>query len=333
MKVLKFYNYIFVFAFLSFLMSCEDAYNPYPNFESAPHGLGKYKPGTPTSLFFGDNKSKLEGDVQWISTDGAVTVDEIDLFISWNEGYLDQDGLPKTASHGKKKLRTLPAGSARTPQNFSFTAEDVYNLFKGATFDYKDGAGVRDVFNNPKDPSRSSSSYLTTNDKFVFSWAFKASDGRYFDSWSGGICNNSVGANCQLNFNIVCLSELVGTYNYRAIGWCGTEKTGTLELKSAGTGVYEPYLDGAAEPDFSFGAYGACYPPGSQLPGGSLRLNDVCNKLSFSGQSRWGETYEFREIKVNGPELYISWKNDYDPEAGEIYITSTNGSSWPALRK
>lgn len=333
MKILKFYNYIIIFSLLLFIAGCEKPYDPYPAFESVAHGFGKYKSGTPTSFYFGDNNSKLEGDLQWISIDNKVTVNEMDLYITWTEGYLDQDGLPKTASHGKKKLKTLGAGAARSPQAFSWTATDVYNLFKGNTFDYKDGAGARDVFNNPKDPARSASSYFTSNDKFVLTWGFKASDGRYFDSWSGGICSNSVGANCQLAFNVVCVSELAGTYDYRAIGWCGTEKTGTLEIKSAGTGVYTPVLDGGAEPDFSFGAYAACYGATATLPGGDLKLNDACNKLSFSGKSRWGETYEFREIRVNGGELYISWKNDYDPEAGEIYITRKDSKSWPALRK
>jgi hypothetical protein len=333
MKILKFYNYALILGLFLFAAGCEDAYDPYPDFQPVPHGFGAYKAGTPTSLFFGDNNSKLEASLEWKSTDGKVTVSEIDLYVTWSEGYLDKDGLPKTASHGKKKVKTLTGGAARTPQAFSWTAADVYNVFKGAKFDYQDGAGSRDVFADPKDSRRTASSYFTPNDKFVLTWGFKSSDGKYYDSWSGGVCNSSVGANCQLAFNIVCVSELAGTYNYKAKGWCGTEKTGTLQFKSKGTGAYEPFLDGGAEADFSFGAYAVCYGATAQLPGGNLVLNDSCNKLFFSGKSRWGETYEFREIQVNGAELYISWKNDYDPEAGEIWITRTDGKNWPALVK
>jgi len=296
MKIVKFLNYALVLGLVMFAAGCEEAYDPYPEFQSVPHGFGKYKTGTPTSLFFGNNNSKLEASLQWISTDGKVTVNDMDLFVTW-------------------------------------TAADVYNAFKSAKFDYQDGAGSRDVFANPKDGRRSATSFFTPNDKFTLTWAFKSSDGKYYDSWSGGICSNSVGANCQLNFNIVCLSELAGTYDYKAKGWCGTEKTGKIEFKLKGTGVYEPFLDGAAEPDFSFGAYAACYGETAQLPGGELKLNDSCNKLFFSGKSRWGETYVFREIQINGANLFISWKNDYDPEAGEITITRTDGKPWPALVK
>ena len=312
---------------------CEDTYDPYPEFQPVPHGFGQYEAGTPTSFFFGDNNAVLKGDLQWVSIDGLVSVDAMDLYVTWSESYLDQDGIPKTAAHGKRKLKTLPAGSERTPQAFSYTATDVYNLFNGIKYDYGDGAGERDVFANPKDSDRKSSAYFTPNDEFILSWGFNATNGKYYDSWSGGICNNTIGANCQLAFNVVCKSALAGTYEYRAIGWCGTEKTGTVELREVGTGVYEPYMDGEAEPDFSFSAYDVCYGEGSTLPGGSLRLNDVCNKLSYSGQSRWGETYEFRELTVTGNVLYISWKNDYDPEAGEVYITRTDGSNWPGLTR
>ncbi|MBK9254784.1 MAG: hypothetical protein IPM42_04790 [Saprospiraceae bacterium] len=285
-------------------------------------------------MFFGNNDSKLEGTLQWISTDQKVVVKEIDYYVSWTESYLDKDGLPKTANHGKKKLSSLAqAGPARTAIPFAFTANDVYEIFKNATFDYDDGVGSRNVFTNPKDGDRSASSYFTSNDKFVFSWGFKAEDGRYFDTWSGGICSNSVGANCFLNFNIVCVSELAGTYDYSTVGWCGDVKAGTLEIKVKGTGTYEFFLDGGTDPDFSLGSYEACYGAGSTLPGGSLLLNDSCNKLFFSGTSRWGEVYTFNSITVNGGTLILDWKNDYDPEAAVTTITRKDGKDWPALKK
>jgi hypothetical protein len=137
----------------------------------------------------------------------------------------------------------------------------------------------------------------------------------------------------QIVFTTKCNSGLAGVYNYKAKGWCGSEKTGTLELKLVATGVYLPFLGGGAEPDFSFGSYAVCYGATAQLPGGNLLLNEDCNKLFFTGTSRWGETYEFRDVKVNGPELYLSWKNDYEPESGEVWINRTDGKPWPNLYK
>jgi len=38
-------------------------------------------------------------------------------------------------------------------------------------------------------------------------------------------------------------------------------------------------------------------------------------------------------ILLNGPVLYLSWKNDYEPESGEIWIYSADGKPWSNLYK
>jgi len=132
---------------------------------------------------------------------------------------------------------------------------------------------------------------------------------------------------------LVCPSTLDGEYNYSTVGWCGKVKTGKLKFVQTATAQYEVRLDGAAGPDFSFGAYNVCYSPTSALPLGSLKMTDACGRLGFIGASQWGEIYTFNSVTVAGPVLTLDWKNDYDPEAGVTTITRTDGKNWPPLTK
>ncbi len=122
-----------------------------------------------------------------------------------------------------------------------------------------------------------------------------------------------------------CSSNLAGTYNVETIPWCDNtalfEGTSTWEEVSAG--VYSFV-------DFAFGSYEICYGPGSALPDGDLRVNDVCNKISITGVSQWGEVYVWRITDISGSSMTIDWENDYG-EAGISTLTRTDGTNWPPL--
>ena len=125
--------------------------------------------------------------------------------------------------------------------------------------------------------------------RFVFNCAIKMKDGRVFNAAnSAAALDLPAFANLrQFNVNLVCPSELGNKYTFTTVPWCGAAAvSGQVELKHEGNGVYNIFINSGAEPDFSFGAYGACYPPGSQLPGGTLKMTDSCGKLAFSGASR-----------------------------------------------
>lgn len=141
--------------------------------------------------------------------------------------------------------------------------------------------------------------------------------------------------------NVSCISNLDGEYALEATGWCGEKHTGTIEFRQVVDGQYELHtsnIDGSAVwLDSSMGSYYACYGTTSDgnLPGngsGPLRVVDICNTLSWTGASQWGEIYTFNSITVNGPVLTIDWKNSYDPEAGVAVITRTDGTDWPPLK-
>lgn len=328
MKLIKYLNISFIALTLLLMGGCEDAYNPYPDFETVPHSFGKFKAGTVTSLIYSNNNAGLSGDLQWISTDSKVKVVEIDLYITWSESYKDKDGLPKTAVHGKRKLKsTTDVGNAREPKEWSLTATEIYNLFKGVTFDYKDDAGARDVFANPKDTDRSPNSYFTSNDKFILSWGLKGDDGRYFDSWSQGICSETVGSNCSLSFGVICTSALAGRYTSTTTGTstdpcCPDPVTveSEVEFKDLGSGKYEIS-------DFSAGLYKAWYSiygiddaymaetdkTKNKLRGDVL---DACNKISGTWVEPFSESMTITGISIPSEgKIEYAWVNGYGDKA------------------
>ena len=146
----------------------------------------------------------------------------------------------------------------------------------------------------------------------------------------------------RFTMNVLCTSELEGDVTVVGTGWCGTVHDFdlddptlpyTLTLVNEGDGAYN-----IANGDFSFGAYYACYGLTSTLPtdgiadpSQTLRIQDACNRLTFTGVSRWGEVYQFNDLSVDGPDLFIDWNNDYPPEAGTAVLTRTDGKDWPPL--
>jgi hypothetical protein len=150
-----------------------------------------------------------------------------------------------------------------------------------------------------------------------------------------------VGLNCTKTFcNFRITSENDGIYNnlegpcqVTTIGWCGDTITNNIIFQKVAPNSYVFYDVSVQEIDFTLGAYVACYVPNPTLPGGDLALNINCGKVSYSGKSRWGETYHVNSITVNGSTMILDWRNDYDPESGVSTITRTDGKTWPALFK
>jgi PKD-like domain len=132
---------------------------------------------------------------------------------------------------------------------------------------------------------------------------------------------------------VPCESVIGGMMDYETTGWCGEKSTGVLEFKEEENGIYNIFLNGADTPDFSMGAYSACYSPTAALPLGTLRLNEDCGTLFYTGASQWGEKYQFNSIKVEGTKLTLDWNNDYDPEAGVTVLVRKDGKNWPPLTK
>ncbi|MEY3052451.1 MAG: hypothetical protein RLY31_2236 [Bacteroidota bacterium] len=142
----------------------------------------------------------------------------------------------------------------------------------------------------------------------------------------------------QINVPIICPSELEGTFEAETVGsgpWgCTNTWTGTVKWVQVEPGVYDIIsVDdaGADQYDFSMGAYWVCYGTDATLPGGDLRIVDACSSLSYRGASRWGESYVFNSITVNGATATFDWVNSYG-EGGVTTLTRTDGKDWPDLK-
>lgn len=340
----SFKSILFCLFIIVLASACRDEdLNPVPEWESALHGFGQIVDGSDVNFIFGEPTGQIDCSLQWVSIDNALTAESMDIFVSWTEGYVDGDGNAQTADHGQRLYTTLTdVGSNRTASNFSVELGALKDLFADATFDY--GNGSVSVFNNPDKPDRNNS--FTDDDAFVISWAITSTDGLYFDSWSGSVCGDFVGANCRIPFFVVCESNLEGTYDMVSVAagpWgCTDTFEGQSRWERRGDSAYDMYTqgDGVELLDMAFGVYFPCYgypvEEASQgnLANGSVTINDVCNKLNYTGASQWDEVYSFNSISVSGDgsALTIDWINDYG-EGGVSTFTRTDGTTWPNLTK
>ncbi|MFT7603972.1 MAG: hypothetical protein ACI8VT_001541 [Saprospiraceae bacterium] len=136
--------------------------------------------------------------------------------------------------------------------------------------------------------------------------------------------SGTYGSGSSLTIPVSCPSELEGTFDVVTLGWCGETFTGEATWVHAGGGVY------TCE-DFTYGAYNVCYGAGAALPGGDVRLAELCNKIDYQGVDQWNETYEWHNLVIDGPNLTFEWSNTYAPEAGTTTLTRQDGKDWPPL--
>lgn len=195
-------------------VSCSDDKQLVPVWESGINGEGTIT-GTVNDFKRGDPSIGLDFDLKWISVDGKATATKIEVFLTWKEGYLDNDGNPAVADHGTVPLKTFEGAAMpanRVPVAFSLTQADVFALYSGATYDYKDGIDKNplDVFAdpNPINPGRDASNIFVAEDKFTLTWQFTGDDGRVFKAWSPSTCTEFPDSNCQLDFGVVCATEI-----------------------------------------------------------------------------------------------------------------------------
>ncbi len=331
MTKLKLILYSLAVAMLMPFSSCKDEdLNPVLEPETAVHGLGELQAGSIANFKFGDNNSTINAQLQWISIDRLNTVTKIDLFVEWQEAYIDDEGNPQIANHGTKKIKVIEGGAVpanRTNVAFSVSAKDLFEVFKDAKFDYGDGKGIVSVFNNTFKPDRSASAYFIPDDSFTLTWAFTTADGRYFDSWSDSVCSEFPGANCDIKWGVVCESNIAGTYEAVVTNATSTDPccptvtniTSTVVLTDKGSGNYEIS-------DYSFGLYLEWYDVYGVVPndpGLKTTVKDVCNKFQLDVADYFSASFRVKATGTINPAagvIVLKWENDYGDKA-DIVLT------------
>lgn len=130
---------------------------------------------------------------------------------------------------------------------------------------------------------------------------------------------------------VSCASLLAGAHPFvstnlaAANGYdCPTgEVTGVVTFEPIGGGEYRVS-------DLGFGQYeSTCWNDGPATSG-SATIKDVCNEITSGGLDQYGLTYVWVITDVSGPELSISWSNDYG-DSGNTVVTREDGTDWPPL--
>lgn len=312
MKHLRIYSF-FAIALLGLVVSCKDEdIVLVPEWESGVHGFGGFATGSPTNFVFQNTTTALNLNLKWVSIDGQNTVSKIDVFVLFNEPYIDPDGNPVIANHGGTdgKLLASFADAAvpanRTNLSIPVTQTSIYELYKTATFDYDKNAATppTPVFSNPAVPSRTASSPFVKGDAFTLRWEFTTADGRKFYKWGVSVCTEYPGGNCQVAWGVICASDLAGTYNVES------------------TFVSVDYGFSSAAPDFQYG-------PGNDgsVANGVQTYNNIEVKAGTAAA-----TYDIPDI-TNGFEP-IMWGNPpvraivADQCGNLVLVTKLSGPSY-----
>jgi hypothetical protein len=213
MKHIKVY-FLLLAGLLASVTSCkDDSIVIVPEWESGIHGLTAFNDDSDDVNFIkGDPSVELAFDIMWNSIDHKNTVEKIDVFILFNETYVDQDGNPKTAKHGGDDgalYMTFEGGEVpadKTPTSFGVSQDDVFTLYGGATFDYYGTGTPLPVWGagSIRDDRNTDAFKFVDGDAFQMRWEFTTADGRVFSKWSPSVCNEFPGANCVVNWAAVC---------------------------------------------------------------------------------------------------------------------------------
>lgn len=231
---------------LAVVTSCkDDDLEIIPEWETAVHGLGEFNAETDDVNFIkGDPSVDLTIDLLWNSIDKKNTVTRIDLYILFNETYIDQDGNPKVASHGGsqgKLFKTLEGSSLpadKTPTTFGITQDDVYALYSTQTYDYYGGGALPVWGTGSIREDRDTENFkFVDGDAFQLKWIFTTEDGRVFDFWGVSVCTEFPGANCAVNWAAVCSQVIkapVGDWTIKMVdsygdGWNGAGITAVVD--------------------------------------------------------------------------------------------------------
>ena len=297
---------LFFGAILILATSCKDEnLAPIATFDAAEKGAypALIEEGVRDINLFDIAGSSYTYTVEFIDLEGGNLVSEYSLQLSYEDG----DASDGDNSAGPTEFRSWPASSFETNangnkgiSNITITANEAMAAF-----------GLSD---------------LGPGDVFKFVGRVTTTSGQSFGAANSSAAVNGAAFRGHFNFSLtaICPSALEGTYTAISTGiWCGADDgyETTVTFSKDGKTAYD--ID-----DFSFGAYDPCYGAGAGRPLGNLRIVDVCNKISVTGASQWGEIYTYSDMSVDGNSWKFTWLNDYG-EGATTELINPNG--WPPL--
>jgi hypothetical protein len=320
MKMLK-YSFGLLAMALIFLSSCRDFVEPnvpYSTFDTGAY-LRTIARTSTTFNFFNLAGSKFALTLEAVDKEDGATVSNVEIRVR-HRRLIPGVGLKYTPTNDVV-VKTLQAADFKPNtetrflrSSFEITAAEAIAAV-GLTAAQIEGGDVFEF-------------RLVLNDKF----------GRSFSS--NNVTTNVAGAPFynspfQYPVNVICPSDLAGTYRYSTIngsaygtsadlqtGICPGPLTGSVTLTAVAntTGSYNLS-------DATFGVWTCARDPEGTAKG--IRFTDTCGKLGFAGSDQYNATYTLNFISNNGTELNFKWSNRFGEE-GTVTLFANAGKPWPA---
>ena len=171
------------------------------------------------------------------------------------------------------------------------------------------------------------------SDQIVIRLELFLTDGRVYTNDAGGTVTGGsfYRSPFQYSASLVCPSNLEGTHSFVSTnlvaaygGPCPTGSvTGTVTWTALGGGNY-------LVSDLGFGQYeSSCWNDTPATSSGAIFV-EACGLVISGGLDQYGLTYIWVITDVSGPNLSISWTNDYG-DGGDVVLTREGGVDWPPL--
>ena len=309
--------YLPILAVLAF-SACEEKDRIFPEFGDPDVATGAFARMTGgvdgIFNFYAIDESEITFNVEFYDVNQGRDV----AAYNWQATYVDNNGGDNV---GPVDVLSIPSSSF-TVNDFGLPSTDV-------SFDLPEVLSALGVDQDS----------VSGGDAIRFEATIVMNDGREFtrnNTGSNVISGASFRGTFLVDQTIVCPSDLAGTYaleasipeSYAGETCLATSFTGESVWSETAEGVYTVN-------DLTFGGWSACYDgnSGSDIsspPGGSLQLQDACNRLSFVGADQYGDSYTIDALSVDGSVLTINWSNTYG-ESGTATLTRTDGTDWPPL--
>ncbi len=314
MKSFRILTYLCFVALVGVSCTDEDKF-PFQEFDDLEKGAYARKIDGVNGIFdfFAPGSSNVDFAVEFYSEDQGENVDSY----SWTVRYIDKSVSPNVISAPADLLTVNKSEFTRSPDGLPSTA---------INFNLGDALAALGLTTDD----------INGGDALRFDGTITLNDGRQFDIDNTGtniISSAPFSGWFRFDQPIICPSSLEGTFDVRTTdAWCGSMDvfTGTTTWEQVAPGLYEITESSLAEADDTYGAYDLCYNPGYSFPQGTLQVQDACNILTPVGADRWGDTYIYNSVTVDGPNLTIVWENTYG-EGATTTLTRQDGADWPPL--
>lgn len=271
-----------------------------------------------------DTSSTWDIEIEAQDAEGGDLLSQVNMYVRFSDNTLEDtngdgeiDELDDDFSTDESGVIMSVPASAFTEGPFGFPRTLLSLSFQESL----DAVGITDP------------AVYTGGDTFIIRLELILTDGRtYTDVDASG--NVSGGSFFSSPFAytaaLVCPSSLEGTHtfvstNLQAVtGSCPAGPVvGSVTWTNLGGGQY-------SVSDLGFGQYeSTCWDDGPATSSGGI-FTDACNLIISGGLDQYGLIYTWVVTDVTGPNLTMSWSNDYG-DGGDVVITREGGEDWPPL--